>query len=193
VEDLVMVPAGVEPSMRFAVSDRTVTDEGPQLARAFAVIDPDGAATEVDAVFMGGDLFRAVLPAADSGTIAYRACAEDRNGNLACSADQTYDIGGEPPGDTGDSTTGMPVDDTSGGFDTGVVDSSGGPVSMSGVTASGSGDGPGSDTDTDTAGAGGDGGGCGCRQTAGGSWGWLVLGVLAITRRRGRGSRSSST
>lgn len=197
VEDPGVVPVGVETVIRFAVSDRTVTDEGPQLDRAFAVIDPAGAATPVDAVYMGGDLFRVVLPAADEGTVTFQACAEDRNANIACSEDQTYDVSGEPPADTGDS--GEPSDSTGGGPDTGVVDSSGGgPGPTTGVTLDGPGTGTGpeastgeggTETDTDTAGASGDEGGCGCRQsTGGGAWGWLALGLLAISRRR-RGRR----
>jgi len=193
VEDLGMVPVGVEPAVRFAVSDRTVTDEGPQLDRAFAVIDPDGAATTADATFMGGDLFRVVLPASDGGTVTFQVCAEDRNGNLGCSENQTYDVSGEPPGDTGDSSdSGEPS--TSGildssGFVPDPTDDTGVPPVTSGVsvTASGSATGADSETDTDSAGgADGDGGGCGCRQTSGGAWGGLALGLLLVVGRRRR-------
>lgn len=193
VEDPGPVGAGEEPVVRFAVSDRTVTDEGPQLDRAFAVIDPDGAATPVDATAMGGDLFRVVLPAVDSGSVTFQVCAEDRNANIGCSESQTYDVGGNP-GDTGTgSDTGTPGESSGGGPDTGAIDSSGGGVSLSGASESASGDGPldgsgsGSGTDTDTAGAGGDdGGGCGCRQRSGGGWSWLLLGVFVVVRRRRR-------
>jgi MYXO-CTERM domain-containing protein len=197
VENPGMVTAGVEPAVRFAVSDRTVTDEGPQLDRAFAVVDPDGAATPVDATFMGGDLFRVVLPASDGGTVTFRACAEDRNGNLACSEDQMYDVGGEPPGDTGSSETGEPA--TSGildssGFVPDPTDGTGGPPVTSGasVTVSGSATEGDTETDTDSAGgADGDGAGCGCRQTGGGgAWGWLALGLLVVGRKRRRAARS---
>ncbi|MNC96096.1 hypothetical protein D3C83_133790 [compost metagenome] len=42
---------------------------------------------------MGGDLFRAVLPAASSpGPVTYRACAEDPQGNVGCSAAAVYDV-----------------------------------------------------------------------------------------------------
>jgi FG-GAP-like repeat len=192
VEDPGVVPVGVEAVIRFAVSDRTVTDEGPQLDRAFAVVDPDGAATELDAVFMGGDLFRAVLPAADGGTITFQVCAEDRDANMSCSESQTYEVDGDPPADTG--STGDPV--TGGILDSsGFVDPTGATsgVSMTGASVSGAAtvaDGSGgTETDTDTAGASGDGDGCGCRQPAtGGAWGWLALGLVAFSRRRGRGS-----
>ncbi|MCA9707616.1 MAG: VCBS repeat-containing protein [Myxococcales bacterium] len=94
-EDVLPVPPGQEAVIRFAVSDRTVTDEGPRLDRAFVVIDPGGAGTVIDAVYMGGDLYRAVLPASDAGIEAIQVCAEDRNANLGC-------LGDDPP--TGDSS-----------------------------------------------------------------------------------------
>lgn len=188
VEALGTVDVGDEPVLRFAVSDRTVTDEGPQLDRAFAVIDPDGATTAVDATFMGGDLFRVVLPASPAGTVVFQVCAEDRNANLGCSENQMYDVEElNPPnttgGSEGDSSGGQP--DT-----TGLDDTSGGQPNTSGVTVNGTG-GPGheTDTDTDTAGAGGDGddgGGCGCRQSRGGAWSLLALGLLVVGRRRRR-------
>lgn len=194
VEALDVVVAGVEPAVRFAVGDRAVTDEGPQLARAYVVIDPAGAATEVSAASMGGDLFRAVLPASEGGTITFQACAEDRAGNVGCSEDQMYEVSGEPPADTGDSTTDPGPDTTTGGGqDTGVVDSSGGNPGTSGVTLA-TGTGPidgvessGGQTDTDTAGAGGGDEGCGCRQRAGGPAGALLgLGTLLVVGRRRR-------
>jgi MYXO-CTERM domain-containing protein len=189
VEDPGFVAVGEAPVVRFAVSDRTVTDEGPQLDRAFAVVDPRGAALVVDASYMGGDLFRAVLPAADEGTVTFQVCAEDRNANLACSEAQTYDVGGEPPGDTGDST-GTPPDSTS-GPDAGGLDTSGGGPGT-GVTASGTGvsaDGSGSSGETDTAGASDGADGCGCRQDASGRRHGLMLGLLGVAlaaRRRRR-------
>jgi hypothetical protein len=135
-------------------------------------------------VFMGGDLFRVVLPASDGGTVTFQACAEDRNANLGCSVDQMYEVDGEPPTDTGDSSEG-PVDpDSTGGGpnDTGTSDG-GNPVTMTGATVTAGGTSAGGtdgETDTDTAGAGDDdGGGCGCRQqSAGGTWSWLALGLL---------------
>ena len=197
VEDPSPVAPGAEALVRFAVADRTVTDEGPRLVRAWAVVEPEGAATELDAGAMGGDLFRVVLPAVDRGPVTFRVCAEDRNANVGCSEDQTYEIG-EDPGETGD--TGDTGADSTGGTgpNTGGVDSTGpGGASMTGVTAGGSG---GADvgategeTDTESGGAADDGGGggCGCRQQpAERSWGWLSLGLLVLMRRRGRGSRS---
>ncbi|MCX4246096.1 FG-GAP repeat domain-containing protein [Paraliomyxa miuraensis] len=197
VEDPSPVAAGVEPAVRFAVSDRTVTDEGPRLDRAFIVVDPDGAGTIIDATFMGGDLFRAVLPAGNDGElVTYQACAEDRNANLACSDPQVYEVGGEPPGGT--DSSGGAVDSSGGGPDTDDgVDSAtiGTMTTMTTMTASATvtasaGD-AGEDTETDSAGGAddGDGGGCGCRQSSSGgaAWSLLLLGLLAINRRRGRG------
>ena len=186
VEGLGTVDAGDEPVVRFAVSDRTVTDEGPQLDRVFAVIDPDGAATAVDATFMGGDLFRVVLPASEAGTVVFQVCAEDRNANLGCSEDQMYDVEElNPP-----NTTGGTEGDSSGSPpDTGVDDTTSGQPGTSGATVDGTGGGTGgeTDSDTDTAGAGGDdGGGCGCRQSRGGAWSLLGLGLLVVGRRRRR-------
>ncbi|MEM7154764.1 MAG: VCBS repeat-containing protein [Myxococcota bacterium] len=187
VEDPGMVPAGVEAIVRFAVSDRTVTDEGPRLDRAFAVVDPDGDATPVDAWFMGGDVFRVALPGADEGPVEFQVCAEDRNANLGCSETQTYDIGGEPPGETGDeSTGGGGVDDTIGGSDPTETMSATGNGSNAGSDGTGSGS---TETETETAGAGDDGGsGCSCTQDPNGSgFGWMALGLLglgALRRRR---------
>ncbi len=190
VEDPTPVAAGESPAVRFAVSDRTVTDEGPQLARAYAVLDPDGAATELDAVFVGGDLFRVVLPAGDSGTVTFQACAEDRNGNVACSESQVYEIGGDPGG-TGtsggglDSSDGGPNSNSNSNSNSGMDSATGLMTDSASASASAS---SGTESDTDTAGAGDDGGGgCGCRQSGEGSWGWLafaVLGGLGLRRRR---------
>lgn len=196
-----MVAAGEEPVVRFAVSDRTVTDEGPQLDRAFAVIDPGGADTLVDARYQGGDLFRVVLPAADAGTtVTFQVCAEDRNANLGCSESQMYEVDGEPPGTTGD--TGDSGSDVTGmGTESGVLDdSTGGGPQTTDATVDGTGvdslDGPDpdtgsggtADTDTETAGAGGGDDGCGCRQDGSGRGSWLLLGLvgLALARRRRR-------
>jgi hypothetical protein len=99
--------AGALAVARFAVADRTVTDGGPQLARAWASVD--GA--YVDGWFMGGDLFRVVLPTDQAGDHTVVLCAEDRLGNVACSAPTTYAVeGAVEPGTTGD--TGAPPTET---------------------------------------------------------------------------------
>ncbi len=97
VEPVGSVQPGASPVVRFAVSDSTVTDEGPRISRAYALVGPGSPALEVDARFMGGDLFRVLLPAADHA-ITFEVCAEDIEGNSSCSASQTY---GEDPVDAG--------------------------------------------------------------------------------------------
>jgi hypothetical protein len=97
VEQVGSVQTGAMPVVRFAVSDSTVTDEGPRLSRAYALVGPGSPALEVDARFMGGDLFRVQLPAADS-EITFQVCADDMAGNASCSDTQTY---GDDPVDAG--------------------------------------------------------------------------------------------
>ncbi len=182
VEQLENVEPDVAPVLHFAVYDRSVTDEGPRLDRAFAVIDPGGADTVIDAVFMGGDLFRAVLPAAPDGTsVSYNVCAEDLAANIECSTVLMYQVGEAGPGDD---TTGDGADTTDGNPNTSD------PTETAGdVTGPGTGDSSGSSGETDTAGAGGGGDGCGCRQRpADGGTGWMMLGLLGLAslrRRRG--------
>lgn len=180
VENPGTVPAGTAGIVRFSVSDSTVTDEGPRLNRAWAIVDPDGAATEVDATFMGGDIYRAELPAADEGSVSYQVCATDRNDNMGCSETQTYDIGDEPPpgtdsGDDDPSGDGPSVDTTQGGND-----DTNPPATGSGGTAGG--------TETDTADADDSGDdGCGCQQTpAPNAFGLMLLGLLGLGLRRRR-------
>jgi hypothetical protein len=88
------VAQGASAVVRYAVSDSNVTDEGPRLARAYVVIDPGGSSTELSAVFLGGDLFRAELPTDVVGTRSFAVCAEDPAGNEACSGDLSYVVGG---------------------------------------------------------------------------------------------------
>jgi hypothetical protein len=199
VESISNQEVGSGPTVRFAVADSTVTDEGPHLDRAFAVLFPGTRNETADAVFMGGDLYRVEVPAQGLDvTVTLQLCATDRAGNLGCSDEITYDegAGGVPPSDTGDSTDGG-TGESSGGADT-----SGGPVDDTGTdpTTGGngsSGDGAigetggattgGAETDTDTSGADEEGSGCGCRETtpAGGAW-WAVLAVALGLRARRR-------
>jgi len=191
------VAADDQPVVRFAVSDRTVTDEGPRLARAWAVIDPDGLATTVDARFMGGDLFRVVLPPA-GGAVVFRVCAEDDNGNTACAADQSYQVG-ENPGTTGEETT---AGDTTAGDTTAATGNDSTTAETTGAepttdptpTTGGATAGPGtssSSSDGDESSAGTtdagmtDSSGCGCASDGDRGPGWLaVFTALALLRRR---------
>ncbi|KIG17380.1 hypothetical protein DB30_03299 [Enhygromyxa salina] len=169
-------PANQVVVAHLAVSDRTVTDEGPRLRRAFARIDPSGAATEVSGWFIGGDLFRVELPGAGSGPIEFELCAEDQAGNIGCSAAQTYEIGGDPGDGDGDPGDG----------DGDPGDGDGDP---------GDGDGDTLETGDETAGTGlpadddGAATGCACSQAPGTpsrapAWTALSLLALGLVRRR---------
>src|SRR5918994_268948 len=69
----------------FALSDNTTTDGGPRLGLEGAVIEWQGegeAPARVAATFLGGDLFRAVLPPeADGQGLMVRVAAVDQAGN----------------------------------------------------------------------------------------------------------------
>jgi MYXO-CTERM domain-containing protein len=179
------MPGAVVP-VHMAVSDRDVNDEGPRLARAYAVLDPDGAATQIDGWYVGGDLFRVEVPGLDAGTLTLELCAEDRNGNVGCSVAQAIEFGagpGDGDGDPGDGD-GDPGD---GDGDPGDGDGDGDPTGGDGDSDSGEtgGTGPGSTDSTD----GGD--GCACAQSsprgdlANLAWtGLALLGLGALRRRR---------
>jgi hypothetical protein len=98
-------PSGVgsaeSPVVRFGVSDNAVTDTGPRLERAYVAIS-EPAPAEVDADFIGGDLFRAVLPMqADGAMVSFQVCAVDRRGNEGCSATVSYTVSGMGTGGSG--------------------------------------------------------------------------------------------
>jgi hypothetical protein len=175
-----------------AVSDSDVNDEGPRLARAYAVLDPDGAATQIDGWYVGGDLFRIEIPGLDSGTLTLELCAEDPMGNVGCSVAQAIDFGagpGDGDGDSGD-----------GDGDPGDGDGDGDPGDGDGDPTAGDGDGDSGESGetgpgaTDSA----EGDGCACAQTsprgifAGATPAWAnlawtclaLLGVGAVRRRR---------
>ena len=126
------VNPSARPVVRFAVFDNTTTDTGPRLKKAYVKVTAEGATTEISAVFMGGDLFRAALPArGKSGVlVSYEVCATDRRGNDACAKPKTYvtdgavtlEDGGTPDPDGGGSsgTSGTtPNGDDPGGSTTG--------------------------------------------------------------------------
>jgi MYXO-CTERM domain-containing protein len=175
---------GAEVPVRFAVSDADVNDEGPRLTRAYAVLDPDGAATEVAGWYVGGDLFRVAIPGLDSGMLALELCAEDRNGNVGCSAAQGIDFGGggdgdgDGDGDAGDGDGDPTTGDGDGDPGDGDGDTAGDGDGESGETG---GTGPGT-TDTGTE------DGCSCAESSPrGNLAWMALALLglgAIRRRR---------
>ncbi|MBK8715013.1 MAG: VCBS repeat-containing protein [Deltaproteobacteria bacterium] len=191
------VSADTEVVVRYAVSDRTVTDEGPRLARAYAVVDPSGAATEIDATAMGGDLFRVTIPAQPTGTVVYTLCAEDPSGNVGCSTEQMYDVGeggtttgGSDSGGVDTTASTDPTDpDSSGGASASASASASntGTASDSATASAGDSDGSGSSS-SDTAG-GTDSSGCSCDAAQRGTPTWFglaLLGVAAVRRRRRR-------
>jgi len=161
------------PVLRFAVSDNATTDTGPRLQKAYVkLISP--AAPEVKASFIGGDMFRAVLPAQAGDTmVTFQACAKDRQGNEGCSAMISYVVGGVGPA----TTTGVASGGT-GGAGGGMGGTGGvspvGPGGTGGATSSAGGNGTGGNAGTGATNAGGNGtggtggdftldpGGCGC-------------------------------
>ncbi len=96
VETISAKNGGDAPVIRFAVSDNATTDEGPRLQKAFIkILAP--APGEAPASFMGGDLFRAVMPQHPAATqVEYQACAIDLMGNEGCSPTFSYIVGGGP-------------------------------------------------------------------------------------------------
>lgn len=168
-----MTTVGGETIIRFAVRDNAVTDEGPRLRRAFLYVDN----MEVPARFMGGDLYRAVLPA---GAAAFTACAEDLAGNVTpnCGGSTTTTTSTSGPSTNATGTTG--VDNGSSG---------------SAMTTTGSGSGAGGGGDDES----GSDDGCDCSTLgssrsgtggkAAGAFGLLglALGLARLTHRAGRG------
>lgn len=67
------------PEVRFAVQDNATSDEGPRVASVDARLA--GADAPLPATFMGGDLYRVVLP---EDATDFDLCATDVVGNLGC-------------------------------------------------------------------------------------------------------------
>ena len=85
LQELTTAPAGVRIVVHFAVSDNATTDGGPRLAPDGAYVEwqaDGGEANRVPATFVGGDLFRAEIPAQPEGTdLVLTVGAVDRVGN----------------------------------------------------------------------------------------------------------------
>jgi len=174
------VSTGAKPIVRFGLVDNATTDVGPRLKKAYVKVTTPSGTTEVPAKFIGGDLFRAELPAQTQAgiNVSYEVCATDWKGNDGCAASKTYDVQIGPPSDGGaDGST-----------------SSGGSSGKSSGASSGTSSGSSSGDD------GGGGGGCSCdvpttRADALGAFALVTLAALVITRRRrisGRGHRVTS-
>ena len=170
------------PVFRFAVSDNTTTDTGPRLQKAYLKVTAPSAA-EVVASFMGGDLFRAVLPKYAGGTdVSFQACATDRQGNEGCSAAITYTVSGMGVGGGGPGGNGG----AGGSGANGGSGASGGGAGAAGGSG-GSGGGGGDDLDLE-------GGGCGCSVPGADSKsGALALGALGLLAALARRRRNRST
>lgn len=186
VEDVADAKAGDQPVVRFGVSDNATTDEGPRLQRAYVQFTSPKGMVEVPALFMGGDLYRAVLPAeTEAGEVSYAACAIDMQGNKGCSETKVYNV-------TGDATSSTSTGMGGGGVGGGGTGGTPGPGGVGGGATSSS----------SSAGQGGGGfeideseGGCGCAlpgddsgasSAAGGA---TIFAALALygRRRRARG------
>ncbi|TKC98514.1 FG-GAP repeat domain-containing protein [Polyangium fumosum] len=149
VEALPSGMPGGERVVRFAVSDASTTDTGPRLKKAFVELEDAGGAAL--AHFIGGDLFRATFVAPADATVVYRACAEDRQGNKACSAPLSFTTGSGSSSSSGSGGAGGNGGAGGSGGSGGAGGSGGGAGGMGGV---GGGDNPGPVIDDD--------GGCGC-------------------------------
>jgi len=83
--ELTTAPAGAPIVVAFALSDIATSDGGPRLGADGAYVEwqtADGEPTRVAAVFVGGDLFRAVVPAQPEGTeLTLVVGAVDQAGN----------------------------------------------------------------------------------------------------------------
>ena len=193
------VAASATPIVRFAVVDSATTDEGARLRKAWVRVTVGGVMTDVAALFSGGDIYRAVLPAqlADNVMVSYAACAKDWQGNEGCSPEKAYAVGtgrGTSTATGSTSATGGSAATGSGG-----AGGAGGTSSVSGsggacVTSGSSGITSGSNGVGGQGGAGSSGGsedaGCGCAVpgTAPSSalGGLVALGFAAATRARRR-------
>jgi MYXO-CTERM domain-containing protein len=95
VPEPVALSASAETVVRFAVADGVVSDEGPRLRRAWIEVGDQ----QIDARFIGGDLYRAVIPATSETTFA--ACAADWAGNTVSGCEGSSGTGGGGQGGGG--------------------------------------------------------------------------------------------
>ena len=188
------VSASATPIVRFAVVDNTTTDEGPRLRKAWVRVTVGGNMMDVPAMFSGGDMFRAVLPAQGGGNVVvgYEACAKDWQGNQGCAPAKTYAIDASASTSSSATASGS----GSGGVGGGGVGGGATASSGSGVTSGSSSVSSGSNGAGGQGGAGSSGGiddgGCGCAvpgsapSRAPAFAGLLALGFAAVARARRR-------
>jgi len=186
------VAADTEVVVHFAVTDNAVTDEGPRLHGALLRVTIGAEMQDVPAGFMGGDLFRAVVPGQPEGTmVSFQACATDRQDNEGCADAIVFEVGGGAGTGSTDGGSGD-AGSESGTVDAGTVDESGSAsltatdgsaTSASATDSADAGDSSGTSEGEDE-----DGGGCGCRQsTPSVPAPWLLvlsIGALGLRRRR---------
>jgi hypothetical protein len=129
IEPVVPVP-GEDTVIRFAVEDRVTSETGDHVRKvALMYAVGDAEPEELPAVFVGGDLFRAVIPAQEDGTLLkVTLYAEDWSNNIA---ENTFDL------EVGD----VPTEPDAG------VESDAGTPTMDGGVPSGDGDAPAGDGD----------------------------------------------
>jgi MYXO-CTERM domain-containing protein len=201
------VSPGATPTIHFGVSDNATTDEGPRLQGAWVHVTAPSGTVDVKATFMGGDLFRAVLPAETQGgaMVTYAACARDRQGNEGCSTPLSYTVDPGSSSSSGGGSGGGSTSSSSGGGSGGSASSSGGgnggSGGTSGLTGSTSSTTSGGAGGENAGGAGGSGGsapwqptepsGCGCAvpgegDDRGGLAALLALGLAWMGARRRR-------
>jgi hypothetical protein len=200
LEDVGQVDPDTDVVFHYAITDNAVTDEGPRLDSAFVRVTVDGNEQEIPAWFMGGDLFRAVIPGQPDGTsVDVEACAIDRAGNEGCAAEFSYQVGEvvgttSDTGGTADSSGTDPTGATQGSDDDPTDADSTGSASVTdtdGTVTNATAD----DTDDEadgsdeSSGSGAndeDGGGCSCAQSGSGLPAWAAILLIAIPLRRRR-------
>jgi MYXO-CTERM domain-containing protein len=180
VESLAGADASADVVLRFAVRDAVVTDDGPRLTRAWAQVSTFQGETQLDAAFMGGDVFRVVLPGLPPATTAtVTPCAEDLAGNTGCGSAQTLTTGGGGGGaGPGGASPGGAAQGGDGG---GAV----GGGAQGGAAPGGEGGGAQGGKTFNA-------GGCSCELDgeATGTEGWLALALGALALRLGRRRRA---
>jgi MYXO-CTERM domain-containing protein len=80
---------GSETAIHFAVFDGSTTDVGPRLREAHIQLTEGGQS--ITATWMGGDLYRAVVPTPDVGIYHFKACATDAAGNAGCGEELSFE------------------------------------------------------------------------------------------------------
>jgi len=181
------------PEVRFALQDAATSDEGPRILGAEAQLP--NAESPVPATFMGGDLYRVVVP---EGTTDFSLCATDLAGNFGC-IELTHGGGAGGGGAGGGGGQGE------GGFPqtTSIVASSSSGTESAATGSSSSASGPAGSTGPGGVGGGDDAildddGGCGCEVAGAPSSSRPLLASIGLAlaalfaRRKPRASRGLS-